>query len=99
MNCICKCVVLAFLALLLSSQLTAQESMYERMKGSLDEHSLPLVNLLVDTSLVDCFSFVEGEMEIADYQRRTDPTTDTVRYHCQLRYRGATVIHGFTRFL
>ena len=90
MNRMCKFVALAFLAILFSSQLTAQESMYERMKGSLDEHSLPLVNLLVDTSLVDCFSFVEGEMEIADYQRRIDPTADTVRYHCKLRYRGAT---------
>ena len=44
MNRMCKFVALAFLAILFSSQLTAQESMYERMKGSLDEHSLPLVN-------------------------------------------------------
>ena len=29
-------------------------------------------------------------MEIADYRRRIDPTADTVRYHCKLRYRGAT---------
>ena len=59
------------------------------MKSQLDENSLPLVNLTVDISSVNRNDYVQGEIEITDNLRRTDPATETVRYKCKLRYRGA----------
>ena len=67
-----------------------QENDFERLRAEMDENSLPLVNLIVDTALIRLSMFTEGEIEIADYQRRTDADTDLVRYHCKLRYRGAS---------
>ena len=67
-----------------------QESDFERLRAEMDENSLPLVNLIVDTALVRLSRFTEGEIEIADYRRRTDAATEFVRYHCKLRYRGAS---------
>jgi len=66
-----------------------QENDFEQLRAGMDENSLPLVNLIVDTALVRLSRFTEGEIEIADYQRRTDSATELVRYHCKLRYRGA----------
>lgn len=67
-----------------------QEDDFERLRADMDENSLPLVNLIVDTALVRLSSYTEGEIEIADYQRRTDAATEFVRYRCKLRYRGAS---------
>ena len=58
------------------------------MKDAMDENSLPLVNMLVDYSTVNRTTYVDGEIEIADYQRRTDPASETVRYCCKYRIRG-----------
>ena len=60
------------------------------MKSQLNENSLPLVNLTVDISSVNRNDYVQGEIEITDNLRRTDPATETVRYKCKLRYRGAS---------
>jgi len=65
-----------------------EQSLFEQMKAGMDGHSLPLVNLTVDAAKLNRFSFVPGEIEIADYQRRTDPSSDSVRYRCLLRIRG-----------
>ena len=46
---------------LCSVTIAAQESQYEQMKQSLDEHSLPLVNMIVDTSKVNKNTLVAGE--------------------------------------
>lgn len=78
------------MTVLFSESLHAQESQYEQMKSLLDENSLPLVNLTVDTSTVNRTDYVQGEIEIADYQQRTDPESQTVHYQCKLRYRGAS---------
>lgn len=67
-----------------------QENEFERLRTEINENSLPLVNLIVDTALVRIRSYTDGEIEIADYQRRTDATTELVRYPCLLRYRGAS---------
>ena len=58
------------------------------MKSLLDENSLPLVNLTVDISTVNRTDYVQGEIEITDYLRRTDPESQTVHYQCKLRYLG-----------
>ena len=70
--------------------LHAQENQYEQMKSQLNDNSLPLVNLTVDISSVNRSNYVQGEIEITDYLRRTDPATETVHYQCKLRYRGAS---------
>lgn len=69
---------------------SAQESEFDQMKGGLNESSLPLVNLIVDIEKVNRSNYVEGQIEIADYWRRTDSSSDTVRYFCKFRYRGAS---------
>jgi hypothetical protein len=53
--------ILILLLSLCSASIAAQESQYEQMKQSLDEHSLPLVNMIVDTSKVNKNTFVAGE--------------------------------------
>ena len=79
---------ISLLTVLAVLPMPAQHSLYEQMKAAMNEHSLPLVNLTVETAALNRFSFVSGEIEIADYQRRTDPTSDSVRYQCRLRIRG-----------
>lgn len=64
--------------------------MYDEMKKAMNERSLPLVNMIVDIATVNRTEYVPGEIEIADYQRRTDPSSDIVRYHCKFRVRGGT---------
>lgn len=54
----------------------------------INEHSLPLVNIIVDIAKVSKTEFVRGEIEITDYQKRTDSALETVRYHCMYRIRG-----------
>lgn len=81
---------LCLLAFVLPSLSFAQEDLYGQMKGRLDAGSLPLVNLVVDVASVNTTDYVQAEMEIADYQRRTDPESETVRFRCKLRYRGAS---------
>lgn len=68
----------------------AQQKNYEEMKSSMNEHSLPLVNLVVDIATVKKDEYVQGEIEITDYQRRTDAEVETVHFLCKLRYRGAS---------
>ena len=82
--------ILGLLIIFYSAILSAQESQYEQMKRTMDENSLPLVNMIVDIAAVNKAEFVSGEIEIADYQRRTDPTSDTVRYSCKYKIRGGT---------
>ena len=48
------------------------------MKAGLDEHSPPQVNLTVDSAALNRYSFVPGEIEIADYWHRTDPSPDSI---------------------
>ena len=88
----CRVWLLLLLTVGLPLRFLAQESQYARMVREMDTRSLPLVNLTVDTSQVCAESFVEGAIEIADLQRRTDPSSDTVRFHCLVRYRGTNAL-------
>ena len=76
------------MAILYSVFISAQEIQYEQMKNEMNENSLPLVNIIVDIAAVNRTEYVSGEIEIADYQRRTDPSSAVVRYHCKYRIRG-----------
>ena len=68
------------------------DSLFEQMKSRLSEQSLPLVNLTVNLAQMDKNHYETGEIEIADYWRRTDSSAVSVRYHCKLRIRGNTSI-------
>ena len=64
--------------------------LYDILMVRLNEHSLPLVNIVVDPSTLHTTSFVPGEIEITDWHRRTNPEQFTVRYRCKYRIRGGT---------
>jgi hypothetical protein len=66
----------------------AQTSMYDTMKSSINESSLPLVNLTVDSLSVNYNNYINAEIEITDFFKRTDSTALTVNYRCQCKYRG-----------
>lgn len=70
----------------------AQESAYDQMKYSLDANSLPLVNMIVDSTQINRTDYVPGEIEIADYSRRTNPKAEVVRYLCKYRIRGGSAV-------
>lgn len=76
------------LTTIFSGLLHAQGVHYEIIKSQLNENSLPLVNLKIDIDSVNKTTYTQGEIEITDYLRRTDSKSETVHYHCKLRYRG-----------
>lgn len=69
-----------------------QTSLFEQMTRQLDASSQPLVNLVVDTGRLDNRNYRDGVIEIADYKRRTDPDSLSVRYRCKIRYRGSSAL-------
>ena len=85
--------LLVFVLIVVSTNhICAQNDSFEQMKNNLNSNSLPLVNLTVDLSLMNNKDFLDGEIEICDYQRRTEPSSQNVKYHCKLRYRGASAL-------
>ena len=68
------------------------KTQFEQMRGELWSGSLPLVNLTVDISAVSKRTFVNGEIEIVDFHKRTDSLSESVKYLCQIKYRGGTSI-------
>ena len=82
--------LLSILFFIFYAEISAQENQYEQMKRELNENSLPLVNMIVDVSLLNNSKFVSGEIEISDWFRRTDPNADVVRFFCKYRIRGGT---------
>ena len=80
------------LCMLVSVFLHAQTGQYEQMVSLLNEQSLPLVNLEVDIKAVNRTNYVPGTIEIADYQRRTEEDSLTVRFLCMLKYRGESAL-------
>ena len=56
---------------ILANSIYAQNLSFEEMKNLLSPNSLPLVNLTVNLSLMNNKDFLDAEIEIADYQRRT----------------------------
>ena len=60
---------------------------YTEMRDLINEKSLPLVNIKVDYGALNTESFINGEIEIADYLKRTEGQ-EIVKYKCKLRIRG-----------
>ncbi|MCM1312552.1 MAG: CotH kinase family protein [Bacteroides sp.] len=81
--------ILLFLAI--KGTCRTQPNEYEQIKASINSSSLPLVNIIVtNTADINPDTYTDGEIEITDFQKRTDGITETQRYHCQYRYRGAS---------
>ena len=78
------------LLLIAAGSTRAQFVQYEEMREMANEHSLPLVNIIVDITKVNRTDFVRGEIEVSDYQRRTNPSSNTTRFHCLYRIRGGS---------
>ncbi len=69
------------------------KTQFEQMRSELWSGSLPLVNLTVDISAVNTGTFVNGEIEVVDFHKRTDPSAESVKCRCQIRYRGGTSLN------
>ena len=80
--------ILLLLFVFVNLVVCAQESQYDTMKRTMNEYSLPLVNMIVDVAELRTSVFVPGEIEISDYQQRTPSSSNTVRFLCQYRIRG-----------
>ncbi len=67
----------------------AQQNEYELIRQELNSNSLPLINIIIsDATNINENTYTDGEIEISDYQKRTDGITETFHYHCQCKYRG-----------
>lgn len=76
-------------ALILSAFLCLQaQPDYWAMKESMNDKSLPLVNITVDINEVNSEYYVGASVAIADVQRRTDADSLEVNYSCKVKYRG-----------
>lgn len=60
---------------------------YDQLKSQLDEHSLPLINLVVDVSKVTKPVYTMASMEVCDPLRRMGGNILTP-LRCKVRYRG-----------
>ncbi len=87
-----KKALLSIIVILWAVSAIAQETEFEQMKKSLNENSLPLVNLRISPLRVNKKFYIPGEIEIVDYQRRTDPDTISTKYSCQIKYRGGSTL-------
>ena len=69
----------------------AQETDFSRLKEGLDANALPLVNIVTESALKND-SYVSGQIEISDFQKRTDPARRDVQFRCEVKYRGASAM-------
>lgn len=67
----------------------ASDNDFTSLKNSMNEKSLPLINITVDIDNVSKEEYTEGKIEIAGYQNNTD-TPDSNIYLCKVKYRGAS---------
>ena len=78
--------VIFFLSLIVLGQ-DIRASEYENMKALLNASSLPIINLTLDSALVNSDSFSDGFIEVAQYGE-----TD-FKAQCSVRYRGSIALN------
>lgn len=78
-----------FAVLIVSTACLAQT--YEGMCDSLNDASLPLVNLTVDIDKVSKAEYTSAELDIADPLRRTDSNVAS-HFRCKVKYRGSSAM-------
>ena len=62
---------------------------YETIKSSLNEKSLPLVNITVEIDKVNKPEYTPATIEVTDPQKRTNGE-ESVTFNCKVKYRGAS---------
>lgn len=72
--------------LIISAQ---QQTNYEELKATINENSLPLVNITVDINNVSKEEYIPALIEITDPLKRTDNNL-TTNFKCKIKYRGAS---------
>lgn len=83
-----KAVLAILMALFLSSNIMASETDFTQIKNSLNEKSLPLVNISVEIGKVSKDDYTEGQIEIVSYQENDNIQEET--FLCKVKYRGAS---------
>ena len=83
--------IVLLLTLLAGESALPQGYAYDELKEQMDEHSLPLVNLIIDLNSLEHDDFVPGHVEITDFRRRTDGE-EVAAFHCLCRYRGGSAM-------
>lgn len=83
-------IIFVVITMIFSVQFSAQNHLFEQMRKSMNEYSLPLVNLIIDTSKVNRNSYINGKIEIADCSYLKNDSSKVIRYFCKYRYRGAS---------
>lgn len=68
---------------------SAQQKSYDELKSTINENSLPLVNITVDINEVSKEEYIPAEIEITDPLKRTDNNL-TTNFKCNIKYRGAS---------
>lgn len=81
--------VLIILMLFLSFNVIASETDFTVLKNSINENSLPLVNITVDIDNVSKEEYIKGEIEIVSFQNNNDVLNDNI-YLCKVKYRGTS---------
>ena len=68
---------------------TATANDYETIKSSLNEKSLPLVNITVEIEKVSKPEYTPATIEVTDPQKRTNGE-ETATFNCKVKYRGVS---------
>ncbi len=69
------------------TEIVEKKSDYETLSATLNENSLPLINLTVDKESLSGDSYANATMEINDPQKRTNGE-QTASFSCKVKYRG-----------
>lgn len=75
------------MAIFLSSNITASETDFIQIKSSMNEKSIPLVNISVDIENVSKEDYIEGKIEIVSYKENDNIQEE---FLCKVKYRGAS---------
>ena len=69
----------------------AQQTDFDVLKEQMTDASMPLVNLTFDENELSQDNYINGEIEIVDKKKRTDPENEYVTSSAQFRIRGGSI--------
>ena len=89
-KCLCfQAICLGWLFLFVYTVHADTPTDYEQVKAQLGEHSLPLINLVVDLDKVSKPVYTQASMEVCDPMRRM-AGKELVPFCCKVKYRGSS---------
>lgn len=74
--------------LFMTSNIIASETDFDNIKNSMDEKSLPLINISVELDKVSKDDYIEGKIEIVSYKENDNIQEE--EFLCKVKYRGAS---------